>query len=43
LEVDEKEVGRLVRSRKPLWVDVVRDGVVVFGLTLTELKGRRSA
>ena len=43
LEVDEKDVGRLFRSRKPLWVDVARDGVVVFGVTLTELKGKRSA
>lgn len=43
LEVAERDVGRLLRSRKPLWRDVLRDGVVVHGLSLIELQGRRSA
>jgi predicted nucleotidyltransferase len=43
LEVGELEAARLLRSRKPLWVDVQRDGVVIFGRDLTDLKGRRSA
>jgi predicted nucleotidyltransferase len=43
LEVSEAEAGRLLRSRKPLWLDVQRDGIVVFGSTPAKLKGRRSA
>jgi len=43
LEIGEVEVARLLRSRKPLWLDVQRDGLVVFGLGLTDLKRRRSA
>lgn len=43
LEVSEDDVGRLLRSRKPLWLDVQRDGTVVFGSSLADLKGRRSA
>jgi hypothetical protein len=43
LEVGELEAARLLRSRKPLWVDVQRDGLVIFGRDLTTLKGRRSA
>ncbi|MEO7555841.1 MAG: nucleotidyltransferase domain-containing protein [Acidimicrobiales bacterium] len=43
LEVAEVEVARLLRSRKPLWLDVQREGLVVFGLAFADLKGRRSA
>src|SRR5439155_17464432 len=43
LEVGELEAARLLRSRKPLWVDVRRDGLVIFGRDLTDLKRRRSA
>ena len=43
VEVGELEANRLLRSRKPLWLDVQRDGVVVFGADFAELKGRRSA
>jgi len=43
LEVDEREVPRLLRSRRPLWADIRRDGIVVSGRTLDELAGRRSA
>jgi predicted nucleotidyltransferase len=43
LETGERDVGRLLRSRKPLWGDVARDGVVVFGAGIDGLKGLRSA
>jgi predicted nucleotidyltransferase len=43
VEVGEMEVARLVRGRKPLWLDVQREGLVVYGSSLAELKGRRSA
>ena len=43
LEVSEPEVARLLRSRSPLWVDVQRDGGVVFGTDLAELQGRSNA
>jgi predicted nucleotidyltransferase len=43
LEVTERDASRLLRSRKPLWLDVQRDGVVVFGRDLAALTGRRSA
>jgi predicted nucleotidyltransferase len=38
VEVGEGEVGRLLRSRRSLWRDVVRDGVVVYGTPLVELR-----
>jgi predicted nucleotidyltransferase len=43
LEVSEPEAIRLLRGRKPLWVDVQREGVVVFGAAIDELKGGRGA
>lgn len=43
LEVSEDEARRLLRSRKPLWLDVQRDGIVVHGPSIDELRGRRSA
>lgn len=43
LEAAEKDVGRLLRSRSPLWTDIARDGVVVYGASLDDLRGRRSA
>ena len=38
LEVGEREIGRLLRSRRPMWKDVMRDGVVVYGAPLAELR-----
>jgi predicted nucleotidyltransferase len=38
VEVGEREVGRLLRSRRPLWRDVVREGVVVYGTPLVDLR-----
>lgn len=43
LEADASEVGRLLRSHKPLWKDIVQDGVVVFGTSLDQLRALRSA
>lgn len=39
VEVDEEEIGQLLRSRRPMWKDVMRDGVVVYGAPLAELRG----
>lgn len=43
VEVGDADVSRLLRGRRPLWIDVNRDGIVVFGRPLPELKARRSA
>ncbi|MGH9112400.1 MAG: hypothetical protein ACRDZN_08910 [Acidimicrobiales bacterium] len=43
LEASDEEARRLLRSRKPLWLDIQRDGVVVYGLEIDDLRGRRSA
>jgi hypothetical protein len=43
VEVSEADVGRLLRGRRPLWLEVARDGIVVFGSGLDEMKGRRGA
>lgn len=43
VEVGEAELPGLLRGRKPLWADLQRDGVVVFGSSLVNLKQRRSA
>lgn len=43
LEVDAAEIARRLRRPTTLWADVVRDGVVVFGSALDELRGRRRA
>ena len=42
VEVGECDAARFLRGRRPLWTEV-RDGVVVFGRALEELKARRSA
>jgi len=43
LEISEQSVPALLRSRKPLWADIQRDAVVVFGPPLITAKGRRGA
>lgn len=43
LEVDHSDVSRRLRSTKPLWVDVMRDGIAVYGAPIEDLRGRRSA
>ena len=43
VEVDEHKIARLLNSRKPLWSDVVREGLVIFGRPVSELRIPRSA
>jgi predicted nucleotidyltransferase len=43
LEIGDDEIARRLRSRKQLWLDVQRDGIVVHGQSIDELRGRRSA
>jgi predicted nucleotidyltransferase len=43
LEADASEVGRLLRSHKPLWKDIGQEGVVVFGVDLEQLRTLPSA
>ena len=43
LEVGELDASRLLRGRSSLWLDVQRDGVVIFGADLATLRDRRSA
>lgn len=38
VEVCGGDIGRLLRSRRALWKDVLRDGVVVYGASLAELR-----
>lgn len=40
LEADEMSVGQLLRGRRPLWTDIARDGLVVYGKALDELRVR---
>ena len=37
LEVSQREVKALIRSKKPLWREIVRDAVIVYGPPLNEL------
>ena len=38
MEIDECDVSSRLRSRRPVWQDIRRDGVVVFGKTLEEMQ-----
>ena len=38
VEVGQADIARLLRSRRPMWRDVLRDGVVVYGAPLAELR-----
>jgi len=38
MEVDEFDVSLRLRSRRPIWQDIRREGIVVFGKTLQELQ-----
>jgi predicted nucleotidyltransferase len=42
LEVDHRDISRRLRSTKPLWVDVMRDGITVYGAPIEDLRRRRS-
>lgn len=39
LEVDRAEAARKLSSKSPLWRDIARDGVVLTGATIEELRG----
>lgn len=43
LEVAAEDAGAKLRSKKPLWSDIQREGLVVFGRTIEDLQDRRSA
>ena len=43
IEVGELDVGRLLSSGRSLWTDVQAEGIVVFGSSLAQLTGKRSA
>jgi predicted nucleotidyltransferase len=43
LQVGEHDTGSHLRSRRPLWAGIKRDGIVVYGQTLDQLGGRHSA
>jgi len=43
VEVSEREIARLLQGREPVWSDVARDGVVIFGRPVSELTVERSA
>ena len=43
LEIAAEEVGAKLRSKKQLWIDIQRDGLVVHGRTIDDLRDRRRA
>jgi predicted nucleotidyltransferase len=43
LEVGASEVAALLKSRRPLWADIRRDGRLVHGLPLDDLRGAQGA
>lgn len=43
IEIDEGELARRLRRPAELWANVLRDGVIVHGVPLETLRGRRSA
>lgn len=43
LQVSESEIGRLLRSHRPLWTDLSAEGVTLAGEPVESLRSRRSA
>ena len=43
IEVSQRKIARLLKGREPLWSDVARDGLVIFGRPLSELTVERRA
>ena len=41
ITADRREASASLRGRKPLWRDIARDGVVVFGAALDDLRAAR--
>ncbi|HVC70330.1 MAG TPA: nucleotidyltransferase domain-containing protein [Acidimicrobiales bacterium] len=42
VEVDERDIGTRLRSRRPVWSDIRREGIVIFGRTLDDMQIRQS-
>ncbi|HEY5025451.1 MAG TPA: nucleotidyltransferase domain-containing protein [Acidimicrobiales bacterium] len=42
VEVDERDIGTRLRSRRPVWLDIRQDGIVIFGKTLDVMRARES-
>jgi predicted nucleotidyltransferase len=38
MEVDERVIGSRLRSRRPVWRDITREGIAIFGKSLDELQ-----
>ncbi len=43
LEVPEREAGRRLRGKGSLWLDIVRDGLLLHGKSIDQLRSHRSA
>ncbi len=43
VEIAAGEIARRLRSKQPLWAGVARDGIVIQGSSMEQLRGRRSA
>ncbi len=43
VDVSERDVARLLRSRRPLWAGIARDGIVIAGRSFDELASRQIA
>lgn len=43
LEVPEREVARRLRGKGPVWLDIVRDGLLLHGKPIDQFRARRSA
>jgi len=41
VEVDERDIGIRLRSRRPVWLDIRQDGIVIFGKTLDIMRAAR--
>jgi predicted nucleotidyltransferase len=42
VEVDERDIGIRLRSRRPVWLDIRQDGIVIFGKTLDIMRAREA-
>jgi len=42
MEIDERLIGSRLRSRRPVWRDICREGIAVFGKTLDELRAHET-
>lgn len=38
VEIAEGDIGRLLRSRRPMWQDIRRDGLVVYGAPIADMR-----